>query len=42
MAQSWLWDSQTAVKKILLKSISTYGDISEGLDQVGEGDNMDK
>ena len=26
----------------LLRSISISGDISEGLDQIGEGDNMDK
>ena len=26
----------------LLRSISISGDISEGLDQTGEGDNMDK
>ena len=26
----------------ILRSISISGDISEGLDQIGEGDNMDK
>ena len=26
----------------LLRSISISGDISEGLDQIGEGDSMDK